>query len=270
MLITKSSDCPHCGAGHANQCYVIYDNGEHCFSCGYSKSTNSNNFAFKPSPTIFKQLIFPDGVTNNYNEFSLDILKYLNKYYINKNEIYQNKVMFVPYQSFTTKAGLSFSGESLLFLNKDDTLVYGYQRRFFPNKNIISVGDFNIPCVLNPRQFNNDTICVVEDYISAVRLSEFIPSLCLFGTSLKSSGLTKILEFKNIILWLDGDNPGQQAAKKISLKLCDIIKYNQRRTPYKPLNYTINNIATDLDPKCYSNTELTFYLKDYIRGGLFT
>lgn len=269
MLITKSNNCPKCGGGHSNQCFVVYDNGEHCFSCGYSKSTNSNNFAFKAPPNIFRQLVFPEGMTNNYNEFSLDILKYLGKFYINKQHVYRHKIMFVPDSSFTTKAGLSFTGESLLFLNKDAETVHGYQRRFFPHKNIISVGDFNIPCLLVPEQENiKKTVCIVEDYISAVRLSDIVPTICLFGTSLKSSVLSKLLEFDNILIWLDGDIPGQEAAKKISRKLYDIIKYNQQTTPYKPVNYRISNIATELDPKCYSNTELNFYLKDLINDSV--
>ena len=257
MLIAKSNDCPRCGTGHANSCFVTYHNGWHCFSCGASYVTDKDSYSFRPSQTVNTNIYLPQNIITNYSQFSLGTIEWLYKFGVYKEFIQQHHIGYVPFEEFVTKHNLRYSGESLIFpIINNNEIVY-YQRRFFPNKQILTVGNANALFIARKGVQNSRTIVIVEDYISAIRVGQIHHCMCLFGTKLKALQLSYILEnYTNIKVWLDGDAPGQDSAKKIRKQLYDTIKYKCAQLAFKQQIYSIENIFTEKDPKYYTNTEI--------------
>ncbi len=87
-----------------------------------------------------------------------------------------------------------------------------------------------------------NAICVVEDALSAIRVSELMDVVSLGGTNASSERLSQILlQYSSIVLWLDGDKAGQIASKKL-----------------RP----IVQIRTKKDPKLFSPKEMEGLLND--------
>lgn len=253
MIISRSADCPFCGDGHSNLCYVVYDIGYHCFSCGAHGGKAPEYYAYRPVPPVKgkKDLFIPE-CTFNVSEFGSQVLSWLYNYYIYDNDIKQARLGYCPAQ-----AG---KDESLLLpiFNDKDELV-AYQRRFFP-KNFFSSPDVKEQIFIVGE--GGDTLCIVEDYISALRVGQHIPTLCLFGTSITTKALRYMLkQYKNCILWLDGDQPGINAAHKIGVDIEKEMRYNIIHKSYNNDSFTITNIRTERQPKEMSPTEIIKELK---------
>jgi len=263
VLISKSTSCVQCGDDHLNQCFCVYTNGAYCFSCGYSTFNSKVSYSFKEKIEQFNSLYIPSNLVTNQKEFSLETNKWLTKYGIYSNLIKKYKIMYCPYDEFVTNSGIEFKGESLIFPVIENGNIHGYQRRFFPNKSYLSVGNINVAFVAsNNNQTNNTTIILVEDFISCIRVGDVEDCLCLFGTKLKQEYIDSILRYENIIIWLDGDKPGQEAAAKIFQKLYDIIKHRCKLNAYNSKSYNLKIITTEKDPKEYVSTELKHYIND--------
>lgn len=87
------------------------------------------------------------------------------------------------------------------------------------------------------------SICIVEDAFSAVRLSKFIPTLPVLGTSITSTLLAQIPSAKTVIVWMDGDQAGGTAAKHL-------------RSYLELTSRACYIITTTKDPKFYSDDEI--------------
>ncbi len=88
-----------------------------------------------------------------------------------------------------------------------------------------------------------DTVVVVEDILSAIRVGTTFPCIALRGTSCNTSKLDQLRKSADsFIVWLDGDRPGINAAKKLGNKLTWVGK--------------VCYIRTKEDPKAYSNEEI--------------
>ena len=263
MLISKSNYCPKCKGPHSNDCYAVYDNGSYCYSCGFYKFYGENYFAFKPEfkkdDSRFSNLEF----VTNPRQFSQTVLDWLYKYYMYDDLITKYHIMYAPYDEVITKGGAIAKGESLIFpVVKGNNEITFFQRRFFPDKDIFSVGNLAHPTFIGD---TGDTLVITEDLISSVRVhesSEF-DSLCLFGTGIKKDWLGTLNFWDTRIIWLDGDEPGQQAAKIIESKLHSYAKYHNKEFAFDPINPRIINIKTDKDPKAYSPSEIKQILEEY-------
>lgn len=59
-------------------------------------------------------------------------------------------------------------------------------------------------------------VCLVEDYISAIRVSKFVPTAPLFGCTINLEMLTRLSKlFTKVLVWLDADKLDN--ARKIAL-----------------------------------------------------
>jgi hypothetical protein len=94
----------------------------------------------------------------------------------------------------------------------------------------------------------SDTCVIVEDLRSAIKVSRVVTTLCLFGTSLPPSQWYMLDRQKRIIIWLDGDKPGVDAAtklfKKLTLRFKNVVMI---KTPQDPKWYSLEEI------KCHLN-----------------
>ena len=90
------------------------------------------------------------------------------------------------------------------------------------------------------------TVVLVEDYISAIKVSTHLPCIPLFGCTISTEDLQAIKKrFKGVIVWLDSDKLDN--ARKIALKA-------------SMLGLTGQVLFTELDTKCYSTDDIKRYL----------
>lgn len=253
MLIAKSNNCENCGPGHANDCVAIYSNGWYCFSCNSGKSTGEKDYSYiKNKNSSSVQL--PENYVTNPSLFSVTILKWLASYHVYHDAIKQHHIMYCPCTTIHTKFNKTYEGESLIFPVVVNNSIVFYQRRFFPNKQLFSKGE-NIQPIFSS-QNSSDTLVIVEDYISAIRYSRIANALCLFGTNMKPKAIKSVAEFKNIVIHLDGDEPGQKAASELYNKLCDTILKRSKMYAFDQTSCSVRSLLTNKDPKCYSDYEL--------------
>jgi hypothetical protein len=95
---------------------------------------------------------------------------------------------------------------------------------------------------------SSEAVVLVEDLISAHKIAQVQPSLCLFGTNIHDLAIKELIAFKRpVTLWLDKDQhtllPG---------------KLNRLQTF---LRHPVRHVVTDKDPKEYSLEEIKEILK---------
>jgi twinkle protein len=217
MLIQGHQPCDRCGSSDA---LAIYSDNTKCFSCGWLTRITSHS--------IFPNQNKSKLCTQISDNFPKEALSYLLKYRIFQSDIISSGIKYDNKASrilFPMAANGSYQGRSL-DKNQIKYMTYG-------DKNYKLFGDDNV-------------VVLCEDWLSSYRVSQQpgISAVCIFGTSCSNGSLLKLVSHKcKLILWLDGDKPGQDAAKKITKSLA----------LYYP---SIYNVTTPQDPKTYSDNEI--------------
>ena len=257
MTLISMGVCPFCNGGHATPCFAEYDDGYCCFSCGRKKKANREFNLSSSAPTLDVHVI---AHTRNPREFDLEILKWLYKYHVYDEVIRKHYIGYAPYEEFVTGRGVSFKGCSLILPVIVEHKIVMYQRRFFPNKQFITVGDKKVIQLVLPEEALFSDVCVlVEDYISSLRVGAFVDTICLHGTSL-SQHVKQYLSTQNytkIVLWLDGDKPGIEAADKIGKELGIYLSGYMKTRPFLMRKLPqITTIFSDKQPKEHTDEEI--------------
>lgn len=245
MIVSRSTTCPYCGSDHMNSCYITYHDGAYCFSCGKGTKKSEEDFAFRPKELVSERReLFTPANTLNVNEFSPKVLSWLYSYFVYDNLIRDSRIAYSP--------ATEWYDESLLFPVSNTE----YQRRFFPKAFFSTSGVKQTVFVCGSQTAN--TVVLVEDYVSAIRVGQSAPTLCLFGTS-----CNKLLEqfiiqnYTDIYIWLDNDEPGINAAKKIEEQLTKAFHYKMLQKPFTYQQVArVCNISTELQPKEYSDNQI--------------
>lgn len=83
------------------------------------------------------------------------------------------------------------------------------------------------------------SLCVVEDFVSCLRVGRTVDCMPLWGSNLSLNQVRRLCDrYENLYLWLDFNKVGH--AKKLAFKA-------------QPYFKTVSVIATELDPKEYSD-----------------
>ena len=237
MAIKTKLKCPKCPSSDA---YVEYEANFYCFSCHYStlKEVTSigpaktqafaevweSNFPNAVMDDLRCKMHFTDALLFKYN------IKYASELALGKDEdnikLYTNrliiptKVLDNQVMYFEAKA---LGGEYPKYVS-------------FGAKHLFKTFDGYA-----------DTVVLVEDLLSAMRIGEIMPCICLRGTNINHDRFIEITATaKNFVAWLDSDKPGQGAARILKRKL----EWHGATT----------NVVTDKDPKYYSDQEIREYL----------
>ncbi len=245
--LSNHSVCPSCGGGHKSKPFCVYDNGYHCFACNTGKYADR---AFSIRPRLVNNIPeFPE-YTSNLSEYKLEALEWLTKYNITEYLIHKHSIHSCV------------DDGSLLFLNIQGDTIRGYQRRDAVTRLITTQGE-KIPMLF---ESNEDVLVLVEDYISAIRVSKFCDTLCLWGIKIAYDELyAKFKQYDKILVWLDNDtekptNSGQKAAAKIIKNAKSIIRSINYRKGFTTNNKQIKNIVSAQDPKYYLDHEIQKFL----------
>tara|TARA_R110002020_G_scaffold448351_1_gene661128 strand:+ start:234 stop:1001 length:768 start_codon:yes stop_codon:yes gene_type:complete len=99
----------------------------------------------------------------------------------------------------------------------------------------IRYGGSNTTCVLYGR--GGDTVVAVEDCLSGLKIAKAgYTALVILGTSLSDGAATRLADYKQVLVWTDGDAAGDKAHRHIRKRLGAFDK-------------TVSRIRTDEDPK---------------------
>jgi hypothetical protein len=232
--------CPRCGS--KDNCGEYDDGHEYCFGCKY----------FKPGKTNLAEVHRTCPViTANSKNFPEDA-----EYYIPVEPMKWLLSCGITY-STQKQFGIQWSPSQQLVCWKIGNL--GWQGRCFSPEaktKYISHGKIHEEIYVigstfplsflseNPRY----TVVLVEDYISAIRVSNYLPVMPLFGCTINLEALiTLARQFNTVLVWLDSDKLDN--ARRIA-----------KNANMVGLEGTV--IYTKKDPKEYTNEEIKEKLND--------
>jgi hypothetical protein len=260
-IVSKSHKCPYRLQEHQNLAFVVYQTGSWCYSCNKGDIKNGSYYSYRDFELkIQRDLLVPTNYSS-IKEFPLELKAWLYKYYVFDDLIMKHSIRYCPYSYYQTARGQIYDGEALLFPIIVNNEIVGFQQRFFPNKQFYSKNTEKY--IVECGNHDTNTIVLVEDYISMIRVGETENALWVGGTNLTKDQMTYIIKnYLNIYVWLDGDQPGQENAQRIMKRLQKGI---EKETNWLAFAFkeprVIRNIVTELDPKEFSNSEIRGVLK---------
>lgn len=209
-LIKSNQPCHVCGSSDAR---AFYEDGEYCFSCTdrvghvptlkelFSK-TESLSLTKKDMRTLPSDMV---------HAFPTEPLKWLRKFGITDFEIHRNNIGWSP------------SLEWIIFPiydDEDSTKVVAWEVRNFSDAGPKSLFYGSKKDVIHIISYNKletvNTIVIVEDIISSIKVGRVYPCLCLFGSEIDTMTLIKLKKMvegwdlpPHLTLWLDPDKLDQ-------------------------------------------------------------
>ena len=234
--------CPACGS---KDNLAVYDDGhKYCFGCHWQEQglislRNVFKSSLEAAGAPQARSSYPSDAQSDF--IRLDALQWLLKSHITQEQRQQWNIQWSPNRqmlcwpitAFVSNARLGWQGRCFAPDAKTKTVIYG------------SIHD-NV-CVLAQQWPLPNTVVMVEDYISAIRVSTYYPCVPLFGCNSTIRDLeTLFSHFDKLVVWLDSDKLDN--ARKIAQK-ASLIGFDARVC------------YTELDPKAYSNEDIKNYLK---------
>jgi len=210
----KHSACHKCREQgkdtHGDNLVTFDDGGKFCFACGHSEK--STKYIPEGSPSIYSNFVhgsIPLSVKT-------DLLTYL----------YANEVD----DHFTYDVSLYRA------VLKDTLPEYYWGRNKAANPKVFTRGQ--VPFHIFSCGYDDDTLVVVEDPVSAIAVSRNYDSLPLFGSYFRPDWYRKLgtLKYKNIVFWMDHDKAME--SMKYALGLRHLYKTYWIDTANDPKAYT--------------------------------
>ncbi len=219
--MVKRERCPKCaevGRDTAGDNLARYANGgAWCFSCHYLEKPTS----WKPrvNPDV-KEL--PKDLTSVFHPDNLEWLKQ----YLNEGEIYSQFKYSPSMQRHVFQHGSYWEARSV---NKQPKVISSGVKPFF---------------VWNSTK---NQLVVVEDVVSAIKVSRVAAALPLFGSHLSGDWMALIANRlpERVIIWLDHD------------KIIDSRRYAEK---LRLLGVRTVSLTSFKDPKAYTTDEIKGYL----------
>lgn len=239
-ILIRRERCPKCaerGRDSKGDNLAIYDDHKYCFSCGFAEfptwkeklKTQMAQRAVDPLILVNEGLDFPADFTNDIPQ---EPLTWLRKYGITDLEIKENRI------------GWSEDKQYLIYPVFDEDRLLMWQGRYFGgNKDrpryFTKGKPRDILHILGQR--NRATIILVEDLISAIKVSRVYPSMPLWGSDVSIDTFRRLArQFSSVGVWLDSD----KYIESVKLALRGALWAN---------TFTVKSLV---DPKEYSNKEI--------------
>lgn len=225
-----------------------YTDGFKCFSCGGHSGT------YKPKTDLEKRELPGIQEDQAFYELPPEARAFLYKFHFTDEMIDWYDIRWATdfmiwstkkQQYVNTGDRIVFTGERLA-----DGVFYE-ARTLDPGNKLkwVSIGGKSDLYYSHTIHTEGETVVIVEDVISAMRVGELIPAVALRGTNLTASNLVQLQShYKKFIVWLDSDAPGQKAARKIFNKL-------------QWFTDKVQVVLSEKDPKCYSDDKIRLFLE---------
>lgn len=239
-VFVRHESCPSCNS--RDNLGVWSDGHKFCFGCGHMVPPDKKGFEYvsrvlnkdmKPK----KKPKLPDDASYSLPPMAM---AWLAKYDVFLSDAVKHGIMW------------STSRKSLIFpIRIQNELVFYQERMFEGNVKYLTHGSLedHIPVIRTvPSVLNKGIVIVVEDFISAIRVSERYDCVPLFGSHIHKKLATRLGRMYNTLgIWLDRDKT-QQAI--------------QFQNEYRILFDTSFVVISDLDPKAYTTNDLQDYIMD--------
>lgn len=233
----KHEPCPKCGS---QDNLGRYDDGScWCFGCGYLERGNANtrlerirsseglSVVQSEAPSI----LLPSDVTTYIPAVARS---WLGKYAITEYELISNKMLWSEYKQMLIFP--YFNKYMQLEAWQGRSFKEG-DRKWFSQGNLKTL--FHILPVNYERQ---NSLVLVEDIVSAIKVSRIQPAMPLFGSTIGLERFkTLYSRFSKVLIWLDPD------MRKQSLK---------EANRGKQLGMDIQVVFSDKDPKEHDNDDI--------------
>jgi len=231
--------CPACaeqGKDRSGDNLGVYSDGHsYCFNCSYNSGASLTGKLGKQQK---KQKIIPDLPNDIDTALSKEASTWLQQYFPDTKDFplcywsnEESKLIF-PIMDSQQRNLLAWQyryfGD-----NKDHPKWVGYGI----NENLIHV------CSSMGSSASSTSLVLVEDLISAYKVGQLTPTMCLFGSniSLKRLATLKTLGYTEVVIWLDWDK------KEYAIKAASLAQ---------SIGLQARVIHTQLDPKEYSIPEI--------------
>jgi len=231
----EHTPCPKC---HSRDNLGVYTDHEYCFGCGHIHFYNYHNRRILGSKDTGERIVsLPDDIVSYVPAVASEWIK---KYDLTQKELYDNRVVWSDLR------------ELLIFPYFDDqNHLWGWQGRYFGSnpKHPKWVGKGNFKERTKVYGKTSESIVIVEDIISCIKVSRVTGALPLFGSFVdlnKICFLYKEVKPKKYVLWLDRDK-----VKESYVYCTTILK----------LGIPCEVVSTHKDPKEFSFNEIKELLK---------
>lgn len=229
--VIRKEPCPECrklGNDRSGDNLAVYSDGHsYCYRCGYhSNRTRITNSTTKSIPS---SILLPSDVVT---ELPYEARQWLNKYELTRLDISRNHVMWsekysrIVFPYFNETELLAWQGR---YIGEDKT-----KAKWFSQGKIHEI--------IHPLQVHQRQAVLVEDIVSAIKVSKICGAIPIFGSSISTKQILRLKTICDILyVWLDKDI--QQKA----VKLCNTIRL---------FGLQSGVIITDLDPKLVEYKEI--------------
>jgi len=236
--VIRKEACPECrsiGNDKSGDNLAVYSDLHcYCYRCGYT--TGRKSFTRTEQPQS-QRIVLPADVTT---ELPFEARAWLGQYQLARLDLNRNHIMW------------SERWSRIIFPYFNETELLAWQGRYIPcGKNKVDVNgkapakwfsQGKIHEIIHPVQVTKRKAVLVEDIVSAIKVSRHMGAIPIFGSSVSTKQILRLKTICDILyVWLDKDI--QQKAVKLShtIGLLGI----QSRT-----------IITDLDPKLVEHEEI--------------
>lgn len=243
--VLRTEACPECrklGNDRSGDNLAIYSDGHvYCFRCGYHTGRTKIKLNSE-TPTSESSLVLPSDVTS---ELPYGALTWLAKYGINRIDRHRHHIMWSPYWS------------RIIFPYFDETGLIAWQGRYIGDEETSYQGNGKKPAkwyskgdihhIIHPINVENRTAVLVEDIVSAIRVSKHMGAIPIFGSTISKQHFIRLKHIvDSIVIWLDPD------MKSKSIVLSETAKL---------LGLSSKVVFSERDPKEHSDEEIDSYLK---------
>jgi len=252
----KHTACPACrehGQDRSGNNLGVWEDHKYCFSCGFHEGDTSRSkmrrFAEKVNGGSNEipqcGIAYPEDATEDIRH---DALTWVKSYGITNYEISYNNFLWSERKELLI---FPFYG-SVTGIGHNDLIAW--QGRYFgPYKEYpkyvtygIRQDVFNYCYPLGFNIFDDTTLVIVEDLISAIKVSRHVSTIPLFSSDANKYQLFKMAHYyKHAIIWLDPD------------KHQHAIKLKQRAESFFT---SVRVVLSDKDPKDYTDKEIINYV----------
>lgn len=226
--------CDECGA---NRGKGVYSSGTYCFACYHKTSTRSLIELPRQESVLFLDL------KDSVEHIPKTVKDWLHAYYVTSEDIkcnvilwntqLQRLIFFVVLKSYTDSAWARSINPNV----RNKWLFLGNKKKKY----------YYVKC--RTRQLKHQ-LYIVEDPISAIRLSKYVDCFALCGTATNFEGLVSLItQYKELVVWLDGDSAGRLGAEK----------FKKKYSLVRPVKI----VRTLSDPKAHTPTEMEEIIMKY-------
>lgn len=240
--------CPRCGSRDNLANYR--DGSKWCWGCHYHERATQapGTFLSRASRDVSSEVPeYPQLPDDCGTQFSEDAVRWLAKFHLSIPDAIRHGVVYSPSrEQIIYQMGSVWQARNFGSWAKSKNFTSGE-----PNGCLHIYGRTNGSGDDSAVQLSPQTLVIVEDPVSAMRIAPLRPSMPLLGSHLATSRLIALQSLYGssaggMIFWLDSDKLKEAREMAERARLIDV----KTRVIY-----------TDLDPKCYTHEQLKEILK---------